>query len=743
MLFDQEFVKIQEGFRRVVSLKQVGSGPQSVNFETDEGPLEVSAYASGIIRVRLTPPQSEQAGGEGGQFSPDYGMLANPPEQVEAAIEQTAANEDSPVFRFAAGELALEVQSHPLRIRLFRVDTTSPGERLLLESVTDRTIQGELRFSPFASAKGGMKTSGQESAWMVSLALRSGEAVYGLGEKFSSLNRRGQLITNWNRDATGVNAEISYKNTPFAWSSEGWALFVNTPARVTHGVGYPPWSHRSYILKVDEANLDLFFFTGETPAKILEKYTWLTGRAPLPPRWSYGMWMSRAYYKTAEELLEVASRLREHHIPCDVITLDGRAWHPSETRFDFSWDPERYPDPAGFVARLKEMNLQLCLWEYSYLSTRNPLFAELDQRKFFLSNPDGSTYIHRWFPPPMDTMIPHLQPSGIIDFTNPEAYAWYRDMHKSLHEIGVAAMKPDYGEAVPEEVVGFNGDSGARLHNVYALLYNRCVFEASQRYADGMVWSRAGWTGSQRYPIQWGGDPQGDWEGLAGSIRGGLSWGLSGAPFYAHDIGGFYGCESTGGVLGGGMPETELYIRWAQAGILASHTRFHGTSPREPWEFGEEAEQIIRRWLGLRYQLIPYLQDCALEASQTGMPVMRAMPLAYPDDPLSWSFETQYMLGPALLVAPVLRPGGQVRLYLPVGGWYDLWSGERVEGGQIIERRMPLDQIPVYGREGQTLKLGPVVEHTGELQDPIPLQSLVFDPKLVPGKTDIAGFGIL
>ncbi len=733
MLFDQEFVKVQEGFRRVVSLKLVDNGPQSARFETDEGLLEVSAYAPGIIRVRLISARLEKTSGETRlglepELSPDYGILVNPPESVEASFEQSSEKEDSLSPRFVISGLALEVQTRPLRIRLFS------GERLLVESVTDRTIQGELRFSPFAHGK---------NEWMVSLALRSGEAIYGLGEKFDSLNRRGQLVTNWNRDATGVNAEISYKNTPFAWSSEGWALFVNSPARVTHGVGYPPWSHRSYILKVEEANLDLFFFSGETPAKILEQYTWLTGRAPLPPRWSYGMWMSRAFYKTADELLQVAHKLREHQIPCDVITLDGRAWHPAETRFDFSWDPERYPDPAGFVARLKEMNLRLCLWEYPYLSTRNPLFAELDQRKFFLSNPDGSTYIHRWFPPPMDTMIPHLQPSGIIDFTNPEAYAWFRDMHKSLHEIGVAAMKPDYGEAVPEDVVGYNGDSGKRLHNVYALLYNRCVFEASQCNADGLVWSRAAWTGSQRYPIQWGGDPQGDWEGLAGSIRGGLSWGLSGAPFYAHDIGGFYGCESTGGVLGGGMPETELYIRWAQAGILSSHTRFHGTSPREPWEFGEAVEQIIRRWLGFRYQLIPYLQDCALEASRTGMPVIRAMPLAFPDDPLSWSFETQYMLGPTLLVVPVLRPGGWVRFYLPAGGWYDLWSGERVEGSQVIERVTPLDQIPVYGREGQTLKLGPAVQHTGELQDPITIESLVFDEKLVSGETRFTGLRIL
>ena len=400
-----------------------------------------------------------------------------------------------------------------------------------------------------------------------------------------------------------------------------------------------------------------------------------------------------------------------------MLTLDGRAWHQSETRFDFSWDPERYPDPPAFVQQLKEMNYRLCLWEYPYLSTRNPMFAGLDSQKMFLSTPDGETYINRWLPPPLDTLIPHLQPSGIVDFTNPQAYRWFRDAHKPLFEMGVAAMKPDYGEAVPENVVAYNGDTGKRLHNVYAMLYNRCAFEASQMYAQGeaFVWSRAGWTGSQRFPIQWGGDPQGDWEGLAGSIRGGLSWGMSGAPFYTHDIGGFYGRQEDSSVLGAGRPDAELYLRWAQAGILSSHTRFHGTSPREPWEFGEEIENIIRRWVEWRYQLIPYLLACAIEASQTGMPVARAMPLAFPRDPCAWSFDTQYMLGPALLVVPVLQPGGKVRLYLPAGGWYDVWNGERLEGPCLLERQMPLDQIPLYGRQGYVLPLGPVVQHTGEL----------------------------
>ena len=307
-------------------------------------------------------------------------------------------------------------------------------------------------------------------------------------------------------------------------------------------------------------------------------------------------------------------------------------------------------------------------------------------------------------------------PSGIIDFTNPGAYAWYRDQHKQLFEIGVSVMKTDYGEAVPEDVVAYNGDSGKRLHNVYTHLYNRCVYEAAEMYSqdEPMVWGRAAWAGGQRYPVQWGGDPQADWEGLAACIRGGQAWGMSGGPFYAHDIGGF----------AIGNPEPELYIRWAQAGVMASHTRFHGIGEREPWIYGEQAENIVRKWLAWRYQLIPYQQGCALEAARTGMPVMRSMVLAFPEDRIAWQFDQQYMLGGSLLVVPVLVPGGKVRFYLPAGKWYDIWNQTWVEGPGAFEREAPLDHIPVFGRAGTILPLGPAVQHTGELKAGLDLEQV-------------------
>lgn len=686
MFLNQESLKIQEGFQGIENLTFQQEIPGGARFSTLAGSLEITFYASGVVRLQL-----------GTQDRPQYNLLASSPE-TDLAVELV----DTPQgYHLKARDIVLEVLASPMRIILRK------GDELLLESVTDRAFLGNLRWLPFAK---------NLDSWLVSLALRSGEPVYGSGEKFSTLNHRGHLINSWNEDATTANSELSYKNIPFLWSPTGWGVFTHTTARVVHAVGYPQWSHRSYVLKVQEQNLDLFLLAADTPADMIAKYTALTGRTQELPRWSYGVWMSRAYYKTSEETLEVAQKLRQREIPCDVLVLDGRAWHKMETRFDFQWDPERYPDPEAFVRLLRDDNFKLCLWEYPYISVKNPQFTELAKKKYLLQTKDGEPYIHRWLPYPFDSVYPHLQPSGMIDFTNPEAYQWYLEAHKPLFDVGASVMKTDYGESIPEDAMAHNGDTGERLHNVYSLLYNQCVYEATMKYGpDGaIVWGRAGWTGIQRYPMQWGGDPQVDWEGLAASIRGGLSFGMSGGPYYSHDIGGY--------ALGN--PTPDLYIRWAQAGVMMSHTRFHGAGLREPWFYGAQAETIIKKWLTWRYQLIPYLQACALEAKKNGMPVMRAMPLAFPKDPQSWGFEEQYMLGPSLLVVPVLVPESKVRFYLPRGGWYDLWSGERIEGPQILERRIPLDHIPLFGRAGKMLPLGPAVQHTNELKPDLHLAEL-------------------
>jgi alpha-D-xyloside xylohydrolase len=617
-----------------------------------------------------------------------YGMLAGEPDILPCEID---AGSDKTVL--TAGDFVLKLEHQPLAFSLTR------SGRVVQNSPSDGHFVRRFRLPPFALTPEG---------WFVALDLGSSDPVYGLGEKWGRLDHRGQLIRSSVEDALGVNAEQSYKNVPFAWSPAGWGVLVHTPAPVVHSVGFAPWSQRAYGLLIEDQELDLFLIAGDNGAEIIRHYIGLTGAAPVPPLWSLGVILSKAYYRTAEEILAVAAEVRRRDMPCDVITFDGRAWQDTETRFAFEWDPVRYPDPGAVIRQLKAMNFRICVWEYPLVSVNNPLFARMSEKGWLLKDRlTGEAYRYRWDMEPFGAVLTPLPDSGIVDFTHPDAYAFWRDAHKDLFALGVDMIKADFGEQVPDDVIASNGETGHALHNVYVHLYNRCVYEACERYSQSgpFLFSRSGWIGAQRYPAQWGGDPQADWGGLSASLRGGLSWGLSGGPFYATDVGGFYRDQR----------DPALYVRWCQAAVFSAHMRLHGIGPREPWSYGPEAEAAAMDALRLRYRLLPYLVSTMNEAHLTGLPVQRAMVLACPEDRAAWSFEDQFFFGAEMIVAPCLRPDGKVEFYLPKGIWMRFPSNEAFEGGQSYRLTLELSEIAVFVRNGVQIPLGPPVLHTGQL----------------------------
>ena len=670
--------------------------PTRVEIELSIGAVAIEMFAGGL-RIRSAKSRSQ-----------DYGLLVNQPELSDLDLQ------------VGADEAVITSEDYELRVEFnpFVFTFSDKQQRVIAQSPSDGHFVRQHRVPPMARP---------ESGWLLSLALSSGEPVYGLGEKWSALNKRGQLIRSFNHDALGVNAEISYKNTPFCWSPEGWGLFVHTPSPVTHAVGYAPWSQRNYSCLIEDDYIDVFLLAVELEdktsarvkllnpgAELLKQYTHLTGRAPMPPSWSGGVILSKAYYQDEEEVLAAAKEVRKRGLPCDVITLDGRAWQDTRTRFAFEWDTSRIPHPEKLMQELKRLNFKVCVWEYPLVSMDHPWFQEFAEKGWLLTDKrTGMAYEYHWDRQAFDDVLTPLPNSGIVDFTHPDAYAFWRDAHKSLFDLGVDMIKADFGEQVEDDnMLAHNGESGMALHNVYSHLYNRCVYEAAERYCQSgpFLFSRSAWTGSQRYNSQWGGDPQADWEGMMSNIRGGLSWGMSGAPFYATDIGGFY--KDT--------RNDALYVRWAQAGVFSAHFRLHGIGDREPWSYSKEAETAATQAIELRYQLQHYLRNAMQTATETGMPVQRPMVLAFPHDKQSWAFENQFMFGDEILVAPCFKESGEVEVFLPEGVWARVDARlrpymETFQGGRVYHLTLELDEIAAFIRQGSKIPLNALTETTAEL----------------------------
>lgn len=642
--------------------------------------LEVQALAPRIVRVRLGSEDSLAQ-------SRDFGMIVPGVLEALTPLAIDARQESTSDIAVALGDITLRLGRDPLAINISCTELPAATVETALD---DRNVHGLLTTPPPGLLVG---EDGVRVCW--SWALTPDEHLYGLGERFTGLDQRGEQITLWDTDAWGTTTEASYKYVPFLQSSRGYGLFFHTPAAVTMQLGTP--STRAALVSVDENMLDLFVIFGATPKEVLTEYTRLTGRATMPPRWAFGAWLSRCRYESRAEVEAVAERARAEDVPCDVLHIDPAWLETPNLSCDFVANETAFPDLAGMIRSLSEDGFKISLWELPYVSSAARRYQEAADAGYFLRDDQGQPICPDFGPRP-----PGEHTHAILDFTNPDARRWWQDQHRPWLRAGVGVFKTDFGEGVPERAHAYNGMTGSTLHNLFPLLYNAAVHEviSQETGRPGMVWGRSGWAGTQRYPAQWGGDPKTDAWSMASSLRGGLNLALSAPGVWAHDIGGFYGPP----------PSQELYVRWAEFGLLSPLARAHGTTPREPWEFGDEALAIFRRYAKLRTRLNPYLYAAAWEAHAYGWPMLRPLMLEFPSDPIAAHIDDAYLLGARLLVAPVFsesRAPVARNLYLPAGEWIDFWTGERIAGGAYITRVCELDTIPLYVRAGTILTLGP------------------------------------
>ena len=533
---------------------------------------------------------------------------------------------------------------------------------------------------------------GHKERATLSFECKADECFAGTGERFTKMDLSGHTFFLKNQDGQGVNNRRTYKNIPFYLSSRMYGTFYHTCAHSKLSLAHV--STRSVEFLSDQAMIDAFIIAGDTVEEILRGYRDLTGYPSMPPLWSFGIWMSRMTYFSADEVDEICNRLRAEHYPCDVIHLDT-GWFRTDWLCEWKFNEKRFPDPKGFIHGLKDKGFRVSLWQLPYVAEdaeqidearKNDYIAPLTKQQAS----EGSNFSA-------------LDYAGTIDFTYPKATEWYKGLLKNLLDMGVVCIKTDFGENIHMDAK-YKGMSPELLNNLYALLYQKAAYEVTKEVTgDGIVWARAAWAGCQRYPLHWGGDSCCSWDGMAGSLKGGLHFGLSGFAFWSHDVPGFHTLPN----FMNSIVDDKVYMRWTQFGVFSSHMRYHGTNKREPW-FYPAIAPMVKKWWKLRYKLLPYIYEQSKKATHSGYAVLRALIFEHPADKMCWHIDDEYYFGDDFLVAPVMNSEDCRDVYLPEGEWVNFFTGEHFRGGQWLNGvKVPLDEMPVYVREGAVIPVYP------------------------------------
>jgi alpha-glucosidase len=684
----------------VRSIQQTDRG---VLLQGDRACLQVTVLASNLVRIRLAPT---------GEFLPRRSWSVVRADEAWETVPVAIA-ESSTAIELKTDQLRVQIDRAPCQITCF-----DPAGHAFAEDV---------------NGAGGMAWSA--SGVSASKRIVADEHFYGFGERTGLLDKLAERKTNWTVDALDYSSQTDemYQAIPFFMALRPtlcYGIFLNSTfwSQFDLGAQQPGvWQ-----MQTRSPELDYYVIYGTTPAQILQTYTQLTGRMPLPPKWALGYHQCRWSYESAAIVQDLAQQFRQRSIPCDVIHLDIDYMQGYRV---FTWNQQRFPDPKTLIRNLFENGFKVVTIVdpgVKYEPEANySVFEQGLAQDYFVRKSEGALFHgYVW---PDKAVFP--------DFLRPEVRQWWADNHKALTDVGVAGIWNDMNEpAIDDRPFGDKGNkiwfpldapqgtvaepaTHAEAHNLYGLHMAQAAFEALEQQRPqqrSFVLTRSGFAGVQRWSSVWMGDNHSLWDHLEMSLPMLCNMGLSGVPFVGCDIGGFAGNATA-----------ELFARWMQVGLLYPLMRSHSalsTAQHEPWSFGDRVEQICRDYIQLRYRLLPYLYSLFWQAATTGAPILRPLVYHYPQDPQAQALADQVLLGEHLMAAPICRPGVTCRsVYLPEGIWYDWWSQDRYEGGTHILAQAPLERMPLYVKAGAVIPMQPVMQYVDE----IPIATLTL--KVAPG----------
>ena len=649
--------------------------PNGVTIKTDNGSFRAVVYSANVIRLRYSA--------KGLWDEQSYAVTATPL-TTKAELKDEAGS-----LTLSTDSLKLVINKQPVRVKLFDLKG-----RLISEDE-----------EAFGTGWIGDNVTTYKH-------MQPGERFIGLGEKTGALDRKGEAYTNWNTDFFGypAGADPLYVSLPFYMGLHGglsYGIFMDNSYRSRFNFGAS--NNRFSSFSADEGEMNYYLIHGSTVSKVIEQYTWLTGRMPMPPLWSLGLQQCRYSYYPESRVMGIARGYRERNIPADAIVLDI---HYMDNYKIFTWDKERFPQPKLMTDNLRKMGFHTVTIHDPGIKVEKGYQTYDDgvAKNIFAKYPDGTNFSAQVWP----------GWCHFPDFTDSKTRSWWGDQLKTYADAGVDGFWNDmnepasWGASIPDLVeFNFEGNKGTirKAHNIYGLLMARSSYEGGRRQLGKrpFILTRAAYSGVQRYSAVWTGDNVSTDEHMMSGVRLLNSMGLSGIPFVGTDVGGFTG-----------NPTKELFARWVSIGAFSPFFRIHtaiDTKEADPWSFGERVEAINKNYIQLRYKLLPYLYSSFYETSRTGIPVSRSLAISYPNDSkvFDWRYLHQFFFGPNIMVAPLESNKDLARVYLPDDNtWYDMYDDRAFAGKQELIVDAPLEKLPLFIRGGSIIPMQTLTMSTSE-----------------------------